>query len=220
MDEIKTIVNIAYNLQTVLDNILIFISKHYFQVIPDPVCKSAGIAANWVNSDILSVRAYRPVISTTKDTPSEHANKDIKIHHVRKTNILQDKIIRKLVNESIGTFLQIQQLSRESNAQQRLVILSRQYRSIIRACLENLQEQVDKLSPGEETKNIYQNYITIFYSIESIWHLCEILFIDCLPGNIIVPQVRIYNDLLLFEQYSVLFTLNLKTEFHLLRINI
>ncbi|XP_026469748.1 keratin, type I cytoskeletal 9-like [Ctenocephalides felis] len=39
------------------------------------------------------------------------------------------------------------------NAQQKLVILSRQYRSIIRACLENLQEKVDKLSLNEEKRN-------------------------------------------------------------------
>ncbi|XP_026476216.1 nuclear pore complex protein Nup75-like [Ctenocephalides felis] len=157
-------------------------------VIPDPVCKSSGIVATWANPEILSVRAYQHITSSTKDTPSPYENKDIKIHHIRKTNILQDKILRKLVNESIGSFLSVQQVSND-NAQQKLVILSRQYRSIIRACLENLQEKVDNLSLNEEKRSEYQNYVTIFYSVECLWHLCEIILIDSVPGNIIVPQL-------------------------------
>lgn len=62
-----------------------------------------------------------------------------------------------------------------------LVKFSHQYRSIVRACLENLQEEAAKMKGVqlEET----QNYITIFYSVECIWHLCEILFVDEIPGE-------------------------------------
>lgn len=27
-----------------------------------------------------------------------------------------------------------------------------------------------------------QDYIAIFYNIELIWHLCEILYVDAVPG--------------------------------------
>lgn len=34
-----------------------------------------------------------------------------------------------------------------------------------------------------------ENNITIFYSVECVWHLCEILLIDRPPSNVVVPQL-------------------------------
>lgn len=98
-------------------------------------------------------------------------------------------ILRKLVNEANGTFLSLQKLvetSKTTDNQVEFLKLSRQYRSIIRVCIESLQEAAQKETDGIE-KNTLHSYITIFYSIECIWHLCEILFIDIIPGEVVLP---------------------------------
>lgn len=91
-------------------------------------------------------------------------------------------ILRKLVNEANGTFLNVQHLMTLDSVDHKaeLVKFSHQYRSIVRACLENLQEEAAKVKGGELEE--LQNYITIFYSVECIWHLCEILFVEQIPG--------------------------------------
>lgn len=76
--------------------------------------------------------------------------------------------------------------AKNSDNQIELLKISRQYRSIVRACLVNLQEALSKEEDGVEKNNI-QSYITIFYSVECVWHLCEILFIDNIPGDVVLP---------------------------------
>lgn len=76
--------------------------------------------------------------------------------------------------------------SKSSDNQVEFLKLSRQYRSIIRVCIESLQEAAEKETNGVE-KNTLLSYITIFYSIECIWHLCEILYIDIIPGEVVLP---------------------------------
>lgn len=51
---------------------------------------------------------------------------------------------------------------------------SRAYRSAIRATLNKLQEAAAESDQAGQ----YENFITIFYSIECLWHLCEFLLID------------------------------------------
>lgn len=103
--------------------------------------------------------------------------------------ILFHPILRKLVNEANGTFTAVQSLMKNTTADHKigLLKLSTQYRSIIRACLENLQEELIKADIFE--KEELQSFITIFYSIECIWHLCEILFVNSTLGNLVLPQL-------------------------------
>lgn len=98
-------------------------------------------------------------------------------------------ILRKLVNESNGTYLVLQkavETAKNSDNQIEFLKLSRQYRSIIRVCLENLQEAAEKCTDGMKKANLLA-HVTIFYSVECIWHLCEILYLDNVPGEIVLP---------------------------------
>lgn len=98
-------------------------------------------------------------------------------------------ILRKLVNESNGTYLALQkaaETSKTSDNQMEFLKLSRQYRSIIRVCIESLQEAAEKCTDGVEKANLHA-LVTIFYSIECVWHLCEIVYIDNVPGEIVLP---------------------------------
>lgn len=114
------------------------------------------------------------------DQTSSYGPNEASVFQVRQQVILFDSVLRKLINEANGTFLCIQELmaSNSPNFKMELLKLSKQYRSIIRACLESLQEESNKAIQKEEL----QIYITIFYSVECIWHICEILFIDNIPG--------------------------------------
>lgn len=112
-----------------------------------------------------------------------------KILNIQREILLFTPILRKLVNESNGTFLSLQKVAeaaKTTDNQMEFLKLSRQYRSIIRVCIENLQEAAGKESDGV-AKNSLLSHITIFYSIECIWHLCEILYIDNVPGDVVLP---------------------------------
>lgn len=112
---------------------------------------------------------------------------DNKIISVRQEVWLFSAPLRRLVNEASGTFLALQH-SAQKNKDNSLDLLkiSRQYRSVLRACIENLHEATES-ETDLLTKNDYEAYTTIFLSIECIWHLCEILYIDSIPGDIILP---------------------------------
>lgn len=176
--EIKTFVSIyVYHLYSYL--------TVCFQLIPNDLCKRAGIAGTWLALDQISVFAYEKRNIRQKDQPSHFASTtQSSVFHLRQDVVLFHPILRKLVNESNGVFLAIQSLISSKNADLRLELfkISRQYRSIIRACLENLQDEHTKSEKSDEKLEL-QNYITVFYSIECIWHLCEILFIDTMPGK-------------------------------------
>lgn len=117
------------------------------------------------------------------DVQSEMAPCNVKVHFIRPEVILFDPVIRKLVNESNGTFLAIQKLKTStSDTRTELVKCSKQYRSILRACVENIQDSIES-STSESTKTKYQNYLRIFYTIECVWHLTEILYVDNVPGK-------------------------------------
>lgn len=85
-------------------------------------------------------------------------------------------------------FLSIRKIkSSAGDVRPELLKHSKQYRSILRACIESLQYISGKaLSDKRES---LENFLTIFYQIECVWHLTEILYIDVIPGKILY---RIY----------------------------
>ncbi|RVE45771.1 hypothetical protein evm_009571 [Chilo suppressalis] len=114
---------------------------------------------------------------------------DNKILDVRQDILLFIPILRKLVNESNGTYISLQkaaEAAKTTDNQVEFLKLSRQYRSIIRVCIESLQESAAMEQDGVKKCNLL-SYITIFYSVECIWHLCEILYIDNIPGDVVLP---------------------------------
>lgn len=85
------------------------------------------------------------------------------MHFLRPEIILFSPLLRKLVNESNGVFLSVQNLKSFSSGDIRpeLIKHSKQYRSILRACVENLQEILPKEPLSEEKNNVrkFSNYI-------------------------------------------------------------
>lgn len=161
-------------------------------LIPNELCRRAGLGATWKPLNQFAVFPHERRTVRQKDIPSNFASTaQSSVFLVQHSIILYHPILRKLVNESSGTFLTVQSTvsSKSSEFKGEILKLSRQYRSIIRACLENLQDEIGKNNITNSERDELRDYITIFYSIECIWHLCEILFIDVIPGNIVLPYL-------------------------------
>ncbi|XP_037941572.1 nuclear pore complex protein Nup75-like [Teleopsis dalmanni] len=142
------------------------------------------LTGTFVSGNKIALSAYRPITCTTVDKPTEYNEKDpVQIHLLQPTFIFEDPILRSLIAEGCATFVALQRLKR-AGSKSDYIKISRTYRSIIRACLEKLQ---DAALIDEEEK--YQRYISTFYPIECIWHLCEILYLDVNSNNLISPQL-------------------------------
>uniref|UniRef100_A0A8C4DIL7 Nuclear pore complex protein Nup85 n=1 Tax=Dicentrarchus labrax TaxID=13489 RepID=A0A8C4DIL7_DICLA len=90
------------------------------------------------------------------------------IHEVRKDEDIYSPILRKLFNESHHIFVGLQTIREDlpsKNKKPQFVSISKNYRSVIRACMEELQQ------------------VSILLAIELIWNLCEVLFIDAAPAG-------------------------------------
>lgn len=148
------------------------------------------MAGQFVNGSKIALHAFRPITASTRDKPTEYAGKDsVTIHLLQPEFIFDDPILRSLIAEANSTFVAVQSLKKKGTKADYTKI-SRTYRSIIRACLEKLQDAAGNAEiEMPEKYEMYQHFITIFYSIECIWHLSEILFLEQTSSNVIVPQL-------------------------------
>ncbi|KAM5216546.1 nuclear pore complex protein Nup85 isoform 1-T1 [Hipposideros larvatus] len=107
------------------------------------------------------------------------------IHIVRKDLDVYSQILRKLFNESHGIFVGLQRIEEELTGKSRkaqLVRVSKNYRSVIRACMEEMHEAAVAI---KDPTSGYQfcSQISILSAMELIWNLCEILFIEVAPAG-------------------------------------
>uniref|UniRef100_A0A672ZJ98 Nuclear pore complex protein Nup85 n=1 Tax=Sphaeramia orbicularis TaxID=375764 RepID=A0A672ZJ98_9TELE len=107
------------------------------------------------------------------------------IHEVRKDEDIYSPILRKLFNESHHIFVGLQTIREDlpsKNKKPQFVSISKNYRSVIRACMEELQ-QVAVSTQDAEVATQYGDQVSILLAIELIWNLCEVLFIDAAPAG-------------------------------------
>lgn len=141
------------------------------------MCRRAGISGRFLSVSEIGVFPSQQVRPSSVDTPSSYkSTTEAKIYHIRSEVILFHPVLRRLINEACVIFVQLQKSLVTQLNSQALLQFSIQYRCVIRACLENLKEEVMRTNGVE--KEELQNYVTIFYSIECVWHLCEILYIQ------------------------------------------
>lgn len=161
------------------------ISFKILQLLPDE-CFENNAALAWGYGNKFTV--YPRSQTTRKKDDREYENKFL---NIRQEIILFHPLFRQLINEANGTYLNLQKLvemSKTSDNNLELIKISRQYRSIIRICLENFNEIIVKETDGL-ARSTLESYVTILIAIECIWHLCEILFIDTIPGDIVLPSL-------------------------------
>ncbi|XP_074553635.1 nuclear pore complex protein Nup85 [Halichoeres trimaculatus] len=102
------------------------------------------------------------------------------IHEVRKDEDIYSPILRKLFNESHHIFVGLQTIKEDlpsKNKKPQFVSISKNYRSVIRACIEELQQAAVSTRVADVATQ-YGNQASILLATELIWNLCEVLFID------------------------------------------
>uniref|UniRef100_W5N743 Nuclear pore complex protein Nup85 n=1 Tax=Lepisosteus oculatus TaxID=7918 RepID=W5N743_LEPOC len=107
------------------------------------------------------------------------------IHVVRKDEDIYSPILRKLFNESHHIFVQLQKSTDDTASKAkkpRFVSISKNYRSVIRACMEELQQNAVSARDAALATQ-YGNQVSILLAVELIWNLCEVLFIDAAPAG-------------------------------------
>lgn len=141
----------------------------------------------FVDEQKLSIHAFKPITSKSGDGESQFINNAaVKIHHLSPNFIFEEPILRGLLNESSTIFTNLQKVELTNN-KPNYVMTSLSYRSALRACLEKLQEQSNQVESTELER--VQDLITIFYTVECIWHLCELMFINKSTENLIVKHL-------------------------------
>ena len=118
-----------------------------------------------------------------------------RVHEVRWETTLYEPVFRKLVNESSGVFQSLARASEEERAvgAETLVRVSRQYRSIMKDCQEQL-EQLAETRPAAQAAH-YLGQSELLYKLELIWHLVEILYLDTTPGGLVLPHLLHWTSL-------------------------
>ncbi|RXN01065.1 Nuclear pore complex protein Nup85 [Acipenser ruthenus] len=132
----------------------------------------------WGPGDILLYETQR------KGTGSGEAGCPL-IHVVRKDEDIYSPILRKLFNESHHIFVGLQQSKEETSSKTKrpqFVSVSKNYRSVIRACMEELQ-QVAVSTRDTALSTQYCSQVSILLAVELIWNLCEVLFIEAAPAG-------------------------------------
>uniref|UniRef100_A0A1B0DDQ1 Nuclear pore complex protein Nup85 n=2 Tax=Phlebotomus papatasi TaxID=29031 RepID=A0A1B0DDQ1_PHLPP len=154
----------------------------------DNKCKAAGITGTWVTPDTLSVTAFRPVLSNTRDQVSKYVSKDsTNIYHLKFPFIFSEPILTDFVGETCAIFRTLRTI-KSSEQKVDYVKISQSYRSTIRTYLEKLQDSIASAS-DEALIERHKNLITQLYYTECIWHLCEILFVDRVVSGMIVLKL-------------------------------
>ncbi|XP_035381591.1 nuclear pore complex protein Nup85 [Electrophorus electricus] len=146
-------------------------------LIPGVGLKQKHLGFEWGPGDILVYETnFRPA-GAGSGCPS--------VHVVRKDEDIYSPILRKLFNESHHIFVGLQNITEDvpsKNKKPQFVSISKNYRSVIRACMEELQHVA--VSTQDVTLVCqYSNQVSILLATELIWNLCEVLFIDAAPAG-------------------------------------
>ncbi|XP_066471180.1 nuclear pore complex protein Nup85 [Tiliqua scincoides] len=113
------------------------------------------------------------------------------IYIVRKDQDVYSQTLRKLFNESHGIFVGLQKDEKEKTGKSRtaqLVRVSKNYRSVIRACMEDSHQMA--ISTRDPAMHIqHSTQVSILSAMELIWNLCEIMFIEAAPAGLLLRHL-------------------------------
>lgn len=112
------------------------------------------------------------------------------MNEVKFETSLYSPVFRKLVNESLTIFVDLQTLEKDGDERiptAQLVRISRQYRSVLRDCQEQLDQERDVEMATDEATS-FGDQSELLYKLELIWHLIEVIYVDKSSG-VILPAL-------------------------------
>ena len=129
-------------------------------------------------------RANRLVVfnRTNYDRKKQSQNSTQLVDVIRNVSFYENKFSRSLISESAELFKVVQRVSMKMDPlnRQELIKASRKYRSII-----HLYQTKMRKENNEQLLQLCQ----MFYQIEVIWNLCEILYMDIHPTGHLLNQL-------------------------------
>nr|XP_002128240.1 nuclear pore complex protein Nup85-like isoform X2 [Ciona intestinalis] len=149
------------------------------------------LMAKWRTGCQLMV--YPAAIDGVTDTVQggESNGGPIYLHDVKWNLDMHTPVSRKLVNESYLVFasMQEQKAMQEDKTINRAQLLkfSRNYRSIIRSCLLELQTSSEDIDADVAIHK--ESQMQLYSIMDLVWSLCEIIFIENLPGGVILLRM-------------------------------
>nr|XP_026260550.1 nuclear pore complex protein Nup85 isoform X4 [Urocitellus parryii] len=161
-------------------------------LIPGMNSKKKQMCFDWGPGEMLVCET-----SFNKKEKSETAPNCPFIYIIRKDVDVYSQILRKLFNESHGIFVGLQRIEEELTGKSRkaqLVRVSKNYRSVIRACMEEMHQfAMLRIEPSASHMQVaakdpasgrqFSSQVSILSAMELIWNLCEILFIEVAPAG-------------------------------------
>ncbi|XP_018025143.1 nuclear pore complex protein Nup85 isoform X1 [Hyalella azteca] len=143
--------------------------------------------------------AVYPALQPSMPTPSAEANKGVSIiQHLSPKSWLFSRHSRQLVNEAMGTFRSLQGMVEDATPREgddpldltsALINKSREYRSMLQACVCSLNSDLDKLEPDSDEYQEMAGQCQLLYKMELLLGLVEIIFVDSRPGSLILSQL-------------------------------
>lgn len=113
------------------------------------------------------------------------------IYVIRRDQDVYSQTLRKLFNESHGIFVGLQKDEKEKPGKLRtsqLVRVSKNYRSVIRACMEDAHQMA--ISTKDPTMHMqHSTQVSILSAMELIWNLCEIVFIEAASAGLLLRHL-------------------------------
>ncbi|KAM6162969.1 nuclear pore complex protein Nup85 isoform 2-T2 [Rhynchocyon petersi] len=149
-------------------------------LIPGVNSKKKQMCFNWGPGEMLVCETL-----FNKKEKSEVAPSCPLIYVIRKDVDIYSQILRKLFNESHGIFVGLQRIEEELSGKSRktqLVRVSKNYRSVLRACMEEMH-QAAIAAKDSASGHQFSSQVSILSAMELIWNLCEILFIEVAPAG-------------------------------------
>ncbi|XP_067860560.1 nuclear pore complex protein Nup85 [Heptranchias perlo] len=146
-----------------------------FQNIPG-VNPGESIGFEWGPTQILVYPTqYKPT-----GEPFSSSSRRPYIQVVRKDKDIYSPILCKLFNESHGIFMTLQEARKDCKThKEQLIHVSRNYRSVIRAYMEELHKAAGTAFSRDPALSMqYEDQVSILSAMEMIWNLCEILFVE------------------------------------------
>lgn len=153
---------------------------------------NVNIDAKWGVGSHLLVYGTSPCVKTKVEHIGPHTSRQPSaIHRIQWDTSLCNDLARKMVGESDSIFLALQKLTAEGKSEStrpQLVKISRRYRSIIKAFVDDLRHAADE-TYNDSTREEYECLAHVYYKMELIWNLCEILFLDVQPSGALLNQL-------------------------------
>lgn len=96
---------------------------------------------------------------------------------------IQNSVTRKLLNETHGIFLDLQEACDDYGGEKEAWIkTSLEYRAVIQSCIIKLREKL-KYQRERTAKESMENELNLLSIMEMIWHLCEVLLVQSQSGS-------------------------------------